>query len=463
MELIRGIHDSLSLHVLTPFSRLQRSKRSATRATQEAFNEGIRFRRDAATWDDERKRQWILERLRVVVRRAYDETVYYRELFDRSGFDPRVDFSFADFARLPVLTREDIHDAGRKLLASSVPPDQLRKDSTGGSTGMPTELWLGPNERGWRDSGMERFFELLGVPEGSRTALLWGHHLDPKATDSLRERYQAFVSNTRYFDSLRLSPETLEHYHQQLERFRPAFIIAYASALGQLAEYILARNYKPNYPTRCLVTGAEKLWSRHRRFIEEAFGLPVHERYGSRDAGCVGVQLEPRKGLDYTVDWANTLVEPQTTEPESPILITKLQADGMPMIRYHIGDVARFPAGSKSGHPVFVLPDVMGRVVDRISLPNGGWVTGLELPHMLKDYPVREFLFLQRQDHSVELQIVPEKDFDEASMSSIRKLLSANLPGLPIQIELKDSVARTKSNKWRPVISEVRSDSEVFV
>ncbi|HEX6284791.1 MAG TPA: hypothetical protein VFZ71_07945 [Pyrinomonadaceae bacterium] len=463
MELIRGIHDSLSLHVLTPFSRLQRSKRSATRATQEAFNEGIRFRRNAATWDDERKRQWILERLRNVVRRAYDETVYYRELFERNGFNPRVDFSFADFARLPVLTREDIHDAGRNLLASSVPPDQLRKDSTGGSTGVPTELWLGPNERGWRDSGMERFFELLGVPEGSRTALLWGHHLDPKATDSLRERYQAFVSNTRYFDSLRLSPETLERYHRELESFRPAFIIAYASALGQLAEYILARNYKPNYPTRCLVTGAEKLWSRHRRFIEEAFGLPVHERYGSRDAGCVGVQLEPNKGLHYTVDWANTLVEPQTTEPESPILITKLQADGMPMIRYHIGDVARFPPGSKPGHPVFVLPDVMGRVVDRISLPNGGWVTGLELPHMLKDYPVREFLFLQRQDHSVELQIVPEKDFDEASMSSIRKLLSANLPGLPIQIELKDSVARTKSNKWRPVISEVRSDSEVFV
>jgi phenylacetate-CoA ligase len=463
MELIRGIHDSLSMHVLTPFSRLQRSTRAATRATQQAFNEGLRFRREAANWNDEQKRRWILDQLRAVVRRAYDETVYYRELFDRVAFDPRAEFTFDDFSRLPILTREDIHDAGRGLLASSVPADQLRKDSTGGSTGVPTELWLGPNERGWRDSGMERFFEMLGMPEGSRTALLWGHHLDPKATDSLRERYQAFVSNTRYFDSLRLSPETLERYHQELEQFRPAAIIAYASALGQLAEYILARKYKPNYPTRCLVTGAEKLWSRHRRFIEEAFGRPVHERYGSRDAGCVGVQLSPSEGLHYTVDWANTFVEPQTTEPESPLLVTKLQADGMPMIRYHLGDVARFPAGSKPGHPVFVLPDVMGRVVDRISLPNGGWVTGLEIPHMLKDYPVREFLFLQREDHSVELQIVPEKDFGEASLASIRRLLSANLPGLPIQIELKDAVARTKSNKWRPVISEVKADSEVFV
>jgi phenylacetate-coenzyme A ligase PaaK-like adenylate-forming protein len=463
MDLIGGIHDNLSLHVLMPFSRLHRSSRPATRPTQQAFDEGLRFRREAAKWDLDRRTDWILNRVRQSVRRAYEETVYYRELFAENGFDPRADFSFDDFARLPVLTREDVHAAGLQLLSSAVPKDQLRKDSTGGSTGVPTEIWLGPNERGWRDSGMERFFEMLGVPEGSRTALFWGHHLDPKKTDTFRERYQAFVSNTRWFDSLRLSPETLDEYHRELERFRPACIIAYASALGQLAEHILVRNYKPNYPTRCLITGAEKLWSRHRKLIIEAFGRPVHERYGSRDAACIGVQLDPEHSLEYTVDWANTLIEPQSTEPESPILVTKLQADAMPMLRYQIGDVARFPSGSRPGHPTFVLPDVMGRVLDRILLPNGNWIAGQEVPHLLKDFPVREFLFLQRQDHSVQLQIVPQNEFGDDSLRRIRETLAANLPGLQIEIELKESVVRTKSNKWRPVISEVKTDSRAFV
>ena len=463
MDLFSEIHDNLSLHVLMPFSRLQRSTRPATRPTQQAYNEGIRFRRATANWSRDQRAHWILERLRTQVRRAYEETAYYRELLDKSKFYPFADFSFDDFARLPVLTREDIHEAGTKLIASSMPADQIRKDRTGGSTGVPTEIFLGPNERGWRDSGMERFFETLGVPEGSRTALLWGHHLDPKATDSLRDRYQAFVSNMRWFDCLRLSPEKLDEYHRELERFRPACIIAYASALGHLAEHILARNYKPSYPTRCSITGGEKLWSRHRRQIEEAFGKPVHERYGSRDAGCIGVQLQPASSLEFTVDWSYTFIEPELPQAESPILVTKLQADAMPMIRYRIGDTGRFSADSKPGHPAFVLPDVMGRVVDRISLPDGRWVNGLEMPHMLKDYPVREFLFLQRQDYSVELQLVPQQDFDEDSLNSIQRLLSANLPGLPIQIELKESVVRTKSNKWRPVISEVKTDSEVFV
>jgi phenylacetate-CoA ligase len=462
MDLIGGIHDSFSLRVLMPFSRLQRSTRPATRPTQQAFSEGLRFRRMAATWDRDRKTAWILDRLRTTVRHAYEKTVYYRDLLDRNEFDPYSEFGFDEFSHLPVLTREHVHEAGRNLLASSVPHDQLRKDVTGGSTGVPTEIWLGPNERGWRDSGMEHFFQALGVPEGSRTALLWGHHLDPKATDSFRDRYQAFVSNVRWFDSLRLSPQTLDKYHQELERYRPALIIAYASSLGYLAEHILTRNYKPSYPTRCFVTGGEKLWSRHRRLIESAFGRPVHERYGSRDAGCLGVQLDHGNSLEYTIDWSNTMVEPELSQVESPILITKLQADGMPMLRYRIGDIGRFPAESKPGHPTFVLPDVMGRVVDRISLPDGRWIAGQEVPHLLKDYPVREFLFLQRPDHSVDLQIVPQQEFDEGSLRKIKETLMANLPGLPIRIELKDAVVRTKSNKWRPVISEVKSNWEAF-
>lgn len=463
MNLIGGIHDSLSLHVLMPFSRLQRSQRATTRPTQQAFDDGLRFRRETAGWDHDQKTEWMLDRLRSTVRRAYEETVFYRERFDRHGFDPYADFDFAEFARLPVLTRADIHEAGPRLIASSVPRDQLRKDSTGGSTGAPTEIWLGPNERGWRDSGMERFFEILGVPEGSRTALFWGHHLDPKATDSLRDRYQAFVSNVKWFDCFRLSAEVLDDYHHQLERFRPACIIAYASALGHLAEHILAKNYKPNYPTRCLITGGEKLWSRHRDLIEKAFGLPAHERYGSRDAGCVGVQLQPANALDFTIDWANNLVEPELPEAESPILITKLQADAMPMIRYRIDDVGRFPAGSKPGHPTFSLPEVMGRVIDGISLPDGGWIHGIEFPHLFKDYPVREFLLLQRQDYSVELQIVPQREFDEQSLRGIEETLRVNLRGLPIRIELKEAVARTKSNKWRFVVSEVERGNGAFV
>jgi len=76
-------------------------------------------------------------------------------LFARIGFDPQADFTFADFAQLPVLERDEVRRAGSNLISSIVPTAALRKDSTGGSSGVPTEIWLGPEELGWRESGLE--------------------------------------------------------------------------------------------------------------------------------------------------------------------------------------------------------------------------------------------------------------------------------------------------------------------
>lgn len=450
------IHDLLSQKVLLPLTRAQRMARASRRPAMRAFYAGLRFRHESAAWDEGRRREWMLRRLREVVRRAAVETVFYRELFRREGFDPQVDFSFDDFARLPTLEREDIRDAGRALISNAIPADKLRKDSTGGSTGEPTHVWLGPEELGWRESALEYPMQRIGAPTGTATGYLWGHHLDPVARGTWRERYHDFESNVRWFDCFRLSADTLARYHAEFTRWQPRCIIAYASALAALAEFVLSENLKPNYPSGCFVTGAEKLLPAQRASIERAFARPVHERYGSRDVGIMGFQIEPWRTHDFEVDWQNVLVEPETPVEESPILITKLHADGMPMLRYRVGDVGRFPAAGRAGHPSFVLREVLGREADRIWLPDGRWITGLQMPHMLKDYPVREFMFLQRPDYSVELQVIPQNNFGEDSRRSILETVEANLPGLPVSLALVESIPRTKANKLRPVVSEVK-------
>jgi len=451
-----NLHELLSRKLLLPLTRAQRMARASRRPAMSAFYEGMRFRQQSAAWDEGRRQAWMLERLRRVVRRADAGTVFYRELFQREGFDPQVDFSFDDFARLPVLERDDIRAAGRALISNDLPADALRKDSTGGSTGEPTHVWLGPEELGWRESALEYPMRRIGAPTGTPTGYLWGHHLDPVARGTWRERYHDFESNVRWFDCFRLSADVLARYHAEFARWRPHCIIAYASALAALAEFVLSENLKPDYPSGCFVTGAEKLLPAQREAIERAFARPVHERYGSRDVGIMGFQIDPRRTHDFEVDWQNVLVEPETADAESPILITKLHADGMPMLRYRVGDVGRFPSESRPGHPAFVLHEVLGREADRIWLPDGRWITGLQMPHMLKDYPVREFMFLQRPDYSVELQVIPQNNFGEDARRSILETVEANLPGLPVSLALVQSIPRTKANKLRPVVSEVK-------
>ncbi|MFY9556973.1 MAG: hypothetical protein WAV47_19865, partial [Blastocatellia bacterium] len=304
-EIIRTSHDLISRKLLLPLSRLQRMARPSRRAVIKAYYEGMNLRRRADHWGADKKLDWILQRLRFVVRRAYAETDYYQQLFNRIGFNPNSPFSFDEFSQLPVLERDHLQGTGAALLSRAVPNEQLLRDSTGGSTGAPAVVWLGHEERGWKESAGEYFMRRLGLPGGVRTAFLWGHHLDPVVRDSLRDRFYAFETNSLYFDCLRLSSSILEQYHNQFERYRPRCIVAYASALGHLAEHVLERGHRPHYPTSCFVTGAEKLLPHHRDAIQAAFGRPVHERYGGRDVGYVAFQMNPRHDLAYEVDWAN--------------------------------------------------------------------------------------------------------------------------------------------------------------
>jgi len=417
---------------------------------------GRRFRLAAAGWSDARKGDWILAQLRAVVRRAYRDTSFYRAALDAAGFDPAADFSFADFARLPVLEREAVQSASRGLLSRATAPETLRRDATGGSTGTPTEIWMGPEELGWRESGVTHFMERIGVPGGSGTAYLWGHHLDPVASDGLREQLYSFIENLRWFECLRLSPAQLRRDHEELERWRPRCLIAYASALGALADVVQEEPHPPRYPTHCFVTGAEKLLPRHRELIERVYHRPVHERYGSRDVGLMAFQVVGARDADFEVDWANVFIEPETPERDAPILVTKLHADGMPMIRYRVGDVARFPADSRPGHPVLRLREILGREADRVWLADGGWVDGITFPHLFKDHPVREFQVWQRPDLSVEVRLVPAGGFTAENQQQIFETLRANLPGLPVHLAFMDTIPRTTANKLRPVVSERR-------
>lgn len=438
---------------------LSRAVRPSTRDGERHYQEGMRFRKRTRAWSDEQRQEWTLRQLRQVVRQAAAETSFYRERFRGAGFDPAADFSYADFGRLPILERGDVADHSAEMLSSRVAADQRRKDGTGGSSGVPLTYWNGPEERGWRLSGMDDFMRRIGVAPGASTAFLWGHHIDQRERTQWRQRVRDAITNHRWYDCFRLSPELLLQYHEQLSRFRPSTLVAYASALDALASVLLEQGKVATYPTQRLVTGAEKLWPAQRERIEATFPVPVHERYGSREMGLIAAQYDPGVSLAMGVDWSNAFVEPENADADSAILVTKLHADAMPMIRYRVGDQGRFPSGSKPGHPTWLLEEVIGRQLDGLHLPDGRWVHGVGIPHMMKDLAVREFQIRQNADYTVDVLVVPNDDWTEAQGRHILRVLGGNLPGLTLRLEKVSEIPRAAANKWRPVITHaVRND-----
>ena len=460
MSLNRILQDNFSKHIAPQLLRSYQFLRPARRRSLAHFEKGLRFRARTDNWSPEQKEQWIRQRLQQVVRHAAQTTSYYAEAFRQIGFDPEVDFEFCDFARLPTLERGTLLRSGDALIANDIPKAWMQRDASGGSTGDPVTVWVGPEEMGWHLSAHRFFLNALGLRPGSRMAYLWGHHLDPGRRPSFPDRVAFYTRNERWFDCFRLSNEVLLAYHREMHEFQPDCIVAYASSVATLALFLKERGMVPRYPRKCILTGAEKLYSFQREIVEQVFGCPVFERYGSRDGGVMGYQLPPSGSRYFLVDWCNVLVEPETADARAEILITKLHADGMPMIRYRTGDQGLFPEGSKPGHPALGLYTVVGRSVDNIRLPGGAFIHGNQFPHMLKDFPVREFMVIQSEDYSIQVQIVPAGAFADRDRESIRRTIEKNLPGLPVQIRMVESVAKTAANKWRPVVSRVPLLSE---
>ena len=108
------------------------------------------FRATSRSWTPAERADWSLAKLRQVVRQAAADTSFYRQRFLEADFDPLADFSFDDFARLPVLERGDVADHAAEMLSPRVALDQRQKDATVGSSGVPLTYWSGPEERGWR-------------------------------------------------------------------------------------------------------------------------------------------------------------------------------------------------------------------------------------------------------------------------------------------------------------------------
>jgi phenylacetate-CoA ligase len=438
----------------------QRRVRPATRPAIRARDAGLRFRSSARDWTVERREEWVLQRVREVVRAAA-RTPFYEDRFRAVGFDPESAFGYEEFARLPVLERSDVRAAGTAIRDPEADPALAVSDSTGGSAGEPTTVWKGAEERGWGESARVFYMGRLGIAPGDRRALLWGHHLDPVASDSWSDRFRALVNNDRWYDCFRMTPERLTAYHRDLQRWRPACVIAYASALAALARAVAGQGLEAaRYPRICFVTGAEKLLSADRSVIEQVYQRPVHERYGSRDVGLIGFQVDPAATGEFEIDWANLLVEPETGPGVSGVLVTKLHADAMPMIRYRIGDVARFPAGARPGHPSWTIQEVIGRDTERIWLPDGTWFHPIGLPHLMKDLPVEEFRVEQAADFSITVQVVPARGYGPATTERVTDTLRSNVPGVPIIVECRDSLERTRSGKRRIIVSHATPQTE---
>ena len=407
---------------------------------------------DWQRWDAEQTLDYRLRALRETLRYCQRKVPYYRESFEQIGFDPQDEFTFDDFASLPPLQKQTVRTRANDLLSEDSDGGALYKQSTGGSTGEPVHVYLGPRDRAWRWAATDAMHERFGYRPGDRLALLWGTHLEPAGSDSVATSVSNWMINQRFFNCFRLDDIVFEQFHRDMKAFAPKFIRSYASALFLFARFLERKGIEPSYPSIALMTGAEKLTLEQRMLIEKVFCKPVFETYGARDFGLIAAQQTC--GGAFIVVAPLVLVEPfgpADAFGSREVLVTNLHPQSMPLVRYRIGDRAIFPEAECGG--VYELKEITGRVLDHLLMPSGRLIHSTQFPHMLKDFDIVEYQVIQQANGSVDINLLPGPAFDSKQKQTLGEMVDHMIPEVPVRINETERIERSVAGKLNPVIS----------
>jgi phenylacetate-CoA ligase len=200
-----------------------------------------------------------------------------------------------------------------------------------------------------------------------------------------------------------------------------------------------------------------------RRTIGGCFQVPVYNRYGSREVGCIGSECHYRCGLHLHLDKHIEVLDLQTSKPVfdelGRVVLTLLSNGALPLIRYELADVGVLTRRRCTcGVNTPVLQNVLGRTSDFIVTPSGRLVHGEYFTHVFYGRrAVRQFQFVQESRTEYTVRIVENEKLTAAQLQNIRQEITAVLgSSASLRFEFPDRIALLPSGKFRFTISNIK-------
>jgi phenylacetate-CoA ligase len=420
----------------------------------------LQYQLEHSQWHDAATLQRLqFMQLEALLAHAWAQVPWHRARLEATGWQPGTPLSPAQFARLPLMTRADIQREGASLHARAVPKahGRLLAGRTSGSTGQPMHF-LGSQldvlfweaftlrESLWhrRDFSLKLASIRPGVARA--TAAGWGHAFAVYGSGPHAE----------------LPIDTpLEEQVDWLLQEQPAYLLSTPNHLATLAEAFRTRGLVlPGL--RALRTFGVTVEPRVRALCMQVFGVAVHDMYTTTECGYLALQCPDHPV--YHVQSESALVEVLDDDgtPCGPgeigrVVVTPLHHFAMPLLRYDLGDFAEVGAPCPCGRGLPVLARIVGRVRNRVTLPDGRRIwPALGTLGFFYDLPVRQWQIVQdRLDH-LAVRLVVGRCLDAGEEARIRREVSAAFAaGLAIDLVYEDTIAPSASGKLEDFVSRL--------
>ena len=382
---------------------------------------------------------------------------YYQQLFARHHIDPASIHSRADLARLPTLDKASIRSHAD---AMKVPGAALKRFNTGGSSGQPLIFWL--NERISHDVAAKwRATRWWDVDIGDPELVLWGSPIEVNTQDRIKQIRDRLL-RTELVPAFDLAESGIRHFLDMYQRLRPRMLFGYPSALARIAQFIAQHNIVlDNSRLKVAFVTAERLYPEQREQIQQVFGAPVANGYGSRDAGFLAHEC-PQGGMhimaeDVIIETLDSDGNPTAPGVAGEVTVTHLCTSDFPFVRYRTGDVAVLSQQTCScGRGLPLLANIEGRSTDFVVSEAGTVMHGLALIYVVREIDgVESFRIIQHSQTELEVLLVTPS-WDESKQQRLVQGMRARLgQGVQVSVNRVDHIATEANGKFRYIISKV--------
>ena len=246
---------------------------------------------------------------------------------------------------------------------------------------------------------------------------------------------------------------------EALRKHHIEWMTGYSVSYYLLAKFILEKDIEAP-PLKAVITTSEKLTSDMREVMEEAYQCRVYEEYSTvenalfaSECECGNLHVSPDAGIVEILRPDGTPCGPGEV---GEVVATCLIRDYQPLIRYRLGDLAAWSEElCPCGRQMPVIKEVVGRIEDVVVGSDGRQM--VRFHGIFTDQPhVREGQIIQESLSHIHVKIVPIDEFNFKDVNDIISRVQQRLgKSVKVTVEKVDSIPRTKSGKFKAVVSKL--------
>ena len=404
------------------------------------------------------------ERLRAIVRHAYETVPFYRRRFDERGLTPDDIRTRADLPKLPLLTKDDIRANFESLRSRALPRRAIRSGHTSGTTGTPLTVEYDRDTVWMTYAVFDRHYRWAGCQmgrAGDRIAVARGNVIVP--LDQRQPPYwrQNRRQNQLLLSSFHLSRTNLPAYFAALREFAPTVLDGYPSTLYILAKYLLANG--ETFPLRAAVTSSETLYDFQRAAIEQAFACRVFDYFALAERAVFSNECDRHEGHHIAMEYGLAEVVDADGYPVSRgttgrLVGTTLHNLAMPLIRYVTNDTtALLERRCSCGRALELMAEVTTKAEDVLTLKDGRLISPSVLTHPFKPLDCIEgSQIVQKASDHVVIRLVAGAEYrPELGDHLVREFKARLGEDVRVEVQLVPRLDPARNGKFKWVVSEV--------